>query len=248
MSTNCLLTKLNSVCQNSNLRELGSLRLDIVTLSYPITGQVLQIGSSAPIVLKSDKNIFLSDGTYVNYLEVCNPSASSPISIKDINEPFYIDIIGKYSINTMLFKSSNTAPVMQDAYWSSNKKLFTEEFTYCDNLSTFEVIGLPEVNITDFSHWKGLTTFALSRCTVQGTIESFVEKYLENFPSVNKVLKITLYLQSQYSGNCTFNGNLFGDQTNDKIVFNGDGTASVYQNYDSPVLLGTYNGTSWTYA
>jgi hypothetical protein len=263
---NCLVTKLKGVVNNDNLPHLGRFLVTIgpwsegatSSLNYnrKLTVWYTKVINPCAYLLDKDKEVIeaRSNNNSSFSTEYIYPAPG------DNPEKKYLDFYNKYEIRiiaNLMMRSNTETPYKYDfddlislpklehfrlsgSHIKGTILSVIEKGTNSNNWTGFALVA---TNVTgtladyaSLSHIPNIINF--SGTPVTGTIESYVEAIFvkHNSPSG------TTQISENYNENNTFNG---GRLTDGNIVF--DGSSATVKN-SSNVVLGTYNGTTWTYA
>lgn len=231
MTNDCLVTKLKGAVNNESLPKLGVLRLQ--SINSPSKGQFTATKASKALYLKASANIFNSGQSNEFTANNVVGANGQNIQYAASETPYTLEISDKYTLKSLSIPSTFNS-------------FSLSEFEACSILEDLAISGSgnPNINVNSIGMMKSITTFTIGRTPLKGTIEELVEIFVHKYPNSTKNLKITLYLCS--GSGVTFNSQYYAREEAAMIAFSS-GTAIVYAEEAMTTVLGSYDGTAWTY-
>lgn len=240
MAKDCFIEKNAGVIEDDNLVHYNSVRAYLP--NGCVNARYLSFYSSEVTTFDfyANKAIFTIDG-------VQSKHASLPNRPVDMGGTLYPSNAVSGSIFVDITPINKFKSIGKDVGTDANVFIDIKELMYYP----IQELSLPRNTLINrdivyLSYMPELTSFVSSRSKYSGSVESVVEKTIENYPTKEKSLLINLYSQAEGGGTVTFHGTALTVAL--YIEFNGDGTANVYNNTDHSTVIASYNGTTWTYA
>lgn len=265
---NCLVTKLRGNVSNDNLPSLGSFIFDayagnnsctigIVGLSESTTVKILGNGVFTDTNSKTKTVTFPSDGTEVEMsftlaedckIEIMNISYDKKINFI-YNGNYDISNAVKFRPFQKIYKSGGSAVFNLDdiEYPSTITQLFCMDSKVIGDLSKFQGINIS----TYFSVWNNNITGDIINLANMVSTQTIQCGYSSIYGIVEDLLlalknngKTGTFSFSVINSNATFNN---AQMSNDCKVTISENTITVKDAYNDSIVLGTYDGSTWTY-
>lgn len=224
---NCYYKEFKSEINNTDLEYVGESR---TSLRLNLSGEAIcsVTGNNVTVYnIRTGQSVTTTHAQTTERITGLNGAVGDTIGIYPVYGLKAINVEANLNFNTLFFENANRFSSLTDVVSTSGN--LKGDYTYLALL-------------------ENLTYLRISRSSITFTIEDFAETYVKKYSSKIKTLDIYLY----QTNNIKFHESVIAPSTSSSthlyISFVGNGTVNVYSDEQLTTLVGSYNGTTWTYA
>ena len=243
----CLVTKLKASLDIENPIYFRAISLWIVNNSddkglalYTTAGSSVKVICPKEVTLTSDNSVVYENKTYTNeYTLEAGKEHTVTFAVSGAETGYQVDIVNIEGIRRL----ATSSPA------SSIKALDVRNIRYClalESVGVANFFGLTAIKgtLSDISTSPVLSQISGGNSCLGGTLESMAENQWNTGARSKLVILAQLGNKGQ---NVTFHGQLVEKNKSYRIVLSTN-DVQIQDHDQSDVVMGTYDGSTWTYA